>query len=354
MRALVYHGNKDLRLETVSDPKPGPGEVKLRVDYCGICATDIEEYLYGPKFISSDPPNPLTGRSIPLITGHELTATVVEASPGVEGVERGQRTVIDGVLTCGECRWCTSGRTQQCPSMAPVGFGADGGLAEYLVWPASHLVPLPENVTSRESALIEPASVAHHAVRRAGLSSGDRVAVLGVGTVGMLAMQVARAAGATVFAIDTRRMALDLARELGSDATIDASDDRIDDSLAGLTEGLGPDVVIDAAGTADTPALAVEWVRRGGRVVLVAIYTDTSRLDFNGIVESEKEIVGSIAYDRHDVEATVRLLSEGKLRTTPLISDVIGLEEVIEVGFERMLAPAKDVFRILVSPSGEG
>ena len=353
MRGLVYHGNKDLRLETVDDPEPGPGEVKLRVDYCGICATDIEEYLYGPKFIASDPPNPLTGKSLPLITGHELTATVAEPGRGVEGIDRGQRVVINGILTCGRCRWCTTGQTQQCPSMAAVGFGLDGGLAEYLVWPSSHLVPLPEHVTSKDAALVEPASVANHAVRRARLARGDRVAVLGVGTVGMLAMQIAKANGAQVFAIDTRQMSLDLAAGLGADATIRADDPHLDSTLRELTDGAGPDVIIDAAGAASTPAQAIEWVRSGGGVVLVAIYTDRPQFDFNSIVGTEKEIVGSIAYDQQDVETVVRLLSDGTLRTAPLISDIIGLEEVIGMGFERMMAPPKDVFRILVSPSGE-
>ena len=352
MLGLVYHGNKDLRLEKVDDPVPGPGEVKLRVDYCGICATDIEEYLYGPVFISSDTPNPLTGKSLPLITGHELTATVVETGKGVEGIEHG-RVVINGILTCGRCRWCTTGQTQQCPVMAPVGFASDGGLAEYLVWPASHLVPLPENVTSKEAALVEPASVANHAVRRARLAMGDRVAVLGVGTVGMLAMQIAKASGAQVFAIDPRQMSLDLARDLGADATISTNDPHIDNMIAELTDGIGPDVIIDAAGAASTPADAVRWVRRGGRVVLVAIYTDRPQFDFNSIVVTEKEIVGSNAYDQRDLEAVVRLLSDGTLKTAPLISDIIGLAEVIDVGFERMLAPTKDIFRILVSPSSQ-
>ena len=351
MKALVYHGNRDLRLETVEDLQPGPNEVKLRVDYCGICATDIEEYLYGPKFISSDPPNPLTGRSVPLVVGHELMATVSETGPGVEGVEQGQRVAIHGVLTCGRCRWCTSGQTQQCATQAFVGFGIDGGLAEYLVWPASHLVPLPENLASREAALVEPASVAGHAVRRARLTTGDRVAVLGVGTVGMLAMQIAKAAGAQVFAIDTRQMSLDLARELGADAAIDARDPHLNDAILELTDGTGPDVVLDAAGTASTPADAVRWVRKGGRVVLVAIYTDTPQFDFNSIVIDEKEMIGTVGYARLDVEESVRLLSEGSVKSAPLISDVIGLDDVIDVGYKRMLEPTKDIFRILVSPA---
>ena len=351
MKAMVYHGNKDLRYETVDEPSPGPGEVKLRIDYCGICATDIEEYIYGPKFIDSDVPNGVTGKTLPTITGHELTGTVVEVGDGVTQHRTGERAAIVGVLTCGRCRCCRSGETAQCPSLASVGFAADGGLAEYTLWPASHVLTLPEGVTSRQAALVEPSAVAAHAVRRGGISQGLSVAVLGAGTVGTLAMQVAKAMGATVFAVDRRQVSLDLARDLGADAVINSDDVDAGDALRGLTDGTGPDVVIDAAGAPDTPRMAVEWVRRGGRVVLVAIYTATTEIDFNLVVATEKEVVGSIAYDRRDVEDVLGLIESGALKTEPLISDVIGLDEVVSVGFQRMMAPTKDIFRILVAPS---
>ncbi len=351
LRALVYHGNKDLRLETVPEPAPSRGQAKIRVDYCGICATDIEEYLYGPVFISAETPNLLTGRSIPLVSGHEITGTVVEIGDDVSTTREGDRVVINGVLTCGACRWCIGGDETQCPSMAAVGFAIDGGLADYLVWPASQLVKLPDEVSSEEAALVEPASVAMHAVRRSRLRPGETVAVLGVGTVGSLAMQVAKALGARVFAVDRRKLSLDMARRLGADATIDSASVDAGAALSDLTDGVGPDVVIDAAGAADTPSLAVDWVRRGGRVLLVAIYTARASIDFNSVVGAETEIIGSLAYGQRDVEEVVRLIASGGLKTAPLVSGKIGLDDVVEKGFSRMMAPAKDVFRILVSPS---
>ncbi|MDP6422892.1 MAG: zinc-binding dehydrogenase [SAR202 cluster bacterium] len=350
MKALVYHGNKDLRLETVPEPKPGPGQVKLDIEYCGICATDIEEYLYGPVFISSDSPNPVTGRKMPLTTGHEVVATVAELGHGVTDPKVGDRVVLNGVLTCRTCRWCRLGETSQCPSMAAIGFAIDGGLADSVVWPAEQTVVLPANVSSKEAALVEPASVAVHAVRRSAASAGDRVAVIGAGTVGLLALQALKAQGAEVFAVDTRQMSLDLAAELGADAVVnpDAQDAR--DTLAELTEGIGPDIVIDAAGAATTPELAVGSVRRGGLVLLVAIYTSTPRFDFNSLVAAEVRMAGSLAYGQEDVEEAVRLIAAGQMKTLPLVSDVIRLDQVIEIGFPRMISPDKDIFRILVTP----
>ena len=223
-------------------------------------------------------------------------------------------------------------------------------LAEYLTWPADELIPLPDNVSSEAAALVEPSGVAHHCVRRAGIRPGETVAVVGAGTVGTLTMQIAKAQGARVFAVDVKQMSLDLASNLGAEVGINAAEEDAEEILKGLTEGRGPDVVIDAAGAPNTPADCLRYVRRGGRVVLVAIYTSTPEFDFNSIVAQEKTVIGTIAYTRADVQASVDLIASGKLKTTPLITDQIRLEEVIDVGFARMMAPTKDVFRILVKP----
>ncbi len=323
----------------------------MKVDYVGICATDIEEYNFGPKFISHGSPNPITGRMIPLITGHEITGTVVETGSEVSNVAPGDRVVVDTIITCGTCDRCVSERTNQCESLAVAGFALDGGLAEYMVWDASAAVRLPDHVSSEEAALIEPSAVAHHAIRQCELNAGDTLAVLGAGTVGILAIQIAKAYGLRVFAIDRRQTGLDLAEELGADATINSEDVDAGQALRDLNDGIGPDAILDAAGGSQTPALAIDWVRRGGRVVLVAIYTDTPAFDFNSIVATEIGVIGSIANGRDDLIQAVRLLSAGKLKTAPLISDYVTLDQVVDVGFKRMMAPEKDVFRILVQPS---
>ena len=351
MKAMVYHGNRDLRLEEVPEPTPAAGEVKLRIDYCGICATDIEEYEYGPLFIRHEAPHLLTGKMMPMITGHEMTGTVVETSADVTSVHVGDRAVIDGLISCNECWWCKSGQPSQCVVMGSVGFDRAGGLAEFMTWPASQVVKLPDNVPSRAAALCEPTAVAHHAVHRARPEPGQSVAVIGAGTVGMLALQVAKAAGARVYAVDQRQMSLDLATELGADAVVNSRETDPVQALRELTGGGGPDIVIEAAGAAATPRLAVEMVRSGGKVVIVAIFTSKPEFDFNSIVTKEVHVMGSLAYARADMESAVELIAAGKVNTDPLVSGVIGLDQVIEVGFARMLQPTKDLFRIIVDPS---
>lgn len=350
MKAMVYHGNKDIRLEDVEEPHPTQGEVKLRIDYCGICATDIEEYMFGPKFISTQP-NPISGQCIPIITGHELTGTVVEIGDKAEGVHLQDRVVLDGFIHCNNCWSCSRGQYSQCMSAATVGFGRNGGLAEYMTWPASNTIVLPSEVESCDAALIEPGSVAHHAVMRGQISKDDSVAVLGTGTIGLLSLQIAKTKGATVYAVDQRAMSLNLAKEFGADGIVNSSITNAKEAILALTDGTGVDVVIDAAGGPTTPQLALDLVRRGGKVILVAIYTAQPEFDFNKIVSTETTIIGSLGYERSDVQSMVNLLASCEVKTGPLISDIISLDEVIEVGFRRMLNPTKDFFRILVSGS---
>ena len=352
MKALVYHGNHDLRIQNVPYPEMGLSDAILKIDYCGICATDVEEYVYGPKFIFHDYPNPITGKKTPIITGHEITGTVKEIGNSVSDLTVGQRVVIDGILTCEKCWWCLRGFHNQCKSMATVGFAINGGLAEYMSWPASKIIPISDQISSESAALVEPASVALHAIRRADIDRyGPNVAVLGAGTVGILAIQSAKALGARVIAIDNRAMGLELASRLGADDVINSTGIDLVKTLSNLTNGRGPDVIVDAAGGKDTPELSIESVRSGGRVVLVAIYTNEPQFDFNNIVGRELDVVGSIGYERQDVEEVVNMISAGDLNPEELVSDVIRLDEILEKGFPRMLAKSKDVFRILVSPS---
>ena len=352
MKAMVYRGNRKLDLEEVPDPVAGYGEVVIKVDYCGICATDIEEYIYGPNFIDAHKSNMVTGEKMPFITGHEITGTVSEVGAETKRDLLGKRVVIDGILSCKKCSRCDAGDTSQCLlGMAAVGFACDGGLAEYMKWPSDQVIVLPDNVTSIEAALVEPASVAMHAVDKANIIRGHKVVIIGAGTVGLLSLQLAKNIGAYVSVIDVREVSLSKAIELGADKVINASMENVTEFSRNVSAHERPDVVIDAAGGRDTADTAIDLVRNGGRVVLVAIYSANNIVDFNKLVGTEKEVVGSLAYVRRDVERVVNLLTEGKLHTKPLVSEVISLDEVKSKGFERMMSPDKDIFRILVKPS---
>jgi len=196
MLAVRWHARGDVRVEEVPPPAPpGPGEVQLRVRWCGICGTDLEEWLAGPVFIPAAVPHPLTGARAPLILGHEFAGVVVAAGAGVTGPLPGQRVAVDTIVSCGSCHWCRRGEVTRCPALGALGLHADGGLAELCNAPARMCLPVPDTVADDAAALAEPLAVAVRALRRGGLRPGERVAVVGAGTVGLMTVQAAAALG---------------------------------------------------------------------------------------------------------------------------------------------------------------
>ena len=352
MKALVYYGNKDIRLEkNWPDPKlKDDNDAVIKINYTGICATDIEEWQFGPLWMQSGEKNPYSGKMIPLVAGHEITGEVLELGKGVKDLNIGDRVVVNNVIHCNRCFWCLNGQGGGCSGMCVAGFMDDGGLAEFMRWPASHLIRISDNVPTENAALMEPTMVACHAVRKSGVKPGDNVAVLGCGTVGLLTVQVLKAAGAKVTALDIRKESLDLAKLLGANFVFNTSDSDIINSMFDITDGIGHDIVFETAGGAETPRLAINYTRKGGRTILVGIYSAEPKMDFNEIVNSEREVIGSVAASPGDMEAAVHLLNEGKIDATPLISEVVSLDNVIQEGYERMNKGMKDVFRVLVKP----
>src|SRR5436309_11108005 len=198
MQALRFHAARDLRIEDVQEPSaPGPGEVLVRTAACGICGTDLHEYVAGP-IVTPVEPHPLTGAQNPQILGHEFAGDVVSSGPGVTSVAEGDRVAIMPLAYCGRCAYCKRGLQHLCTTMACVGLShAWGGMGERATVAEYQVVRLPDGVTYRQGALIEPAAVAAYGVERAGVAPGDAVLVTGAGPIGALAALCARAAGAS-------------------------------------------------------------------------------------------------------------------------------------------------------------
>ncbi len=343
MRALRYYGRQDMRLEDVPIPDPADDEARLSIMYASICQTDVERWWHGPTM--------RRWRTPPRTVGHETAGRIDAVGAKVRGLSVGDRVMVNNIRPCRECYWCIRGLQSSCADVSSAGFALDGGLAEYMVWPESHLIKLPDNIPDVRTPLIEPTSVAVHATRRSGVKAGDTVAVIGCGTVGMLTMQVLRAAGARVIAGDLRAQSLDLALKLGMDAAVNTGDDDALEQVLELTDGIGADIVVETAGAVVTPRIAISWTRPGGRTVLVGIHAAGNEFDFNEIVGTEKTVLGSVAASPGDMEKGIQLIADGKIVLDDLVSAVIPLDRVMEDGFERMRRPEKDVFRIMVSPN---
>jgi (R,R)-butanediol dehydrogenase/meso-butanediol dehydrogenase/diacetyl reductase len=352
MQAALWYARDDIRIEEIPEPAgPGPGEVIIKVDACGICGTDLEEYRAGPLLIPVGEPNPLTGRKAPIVLGHEFAGEVVEVGRGVTAFRPGDRVAPDVLIYCGTCFWCQRHQVSLCDKLAALGLSGDGGLAEYCKAPTAMCIKLPNGMSYEHAALAEPLSVAVRAIRKGRVSLGDKVAIVGGGTIGLFCLQAARVAGATaVYVVEPHPWRRSLALQLGADAAIDPAAAPAAEQLRGLT-GIGPDVVVDASGAPAATLSAIEAVRSGGRVVIVALPIKATSINFLSVVSTEKEIIGSLShvYDE-DYAAAIRLLGDGRVQAEPLISDRIPLGDLLSHGLHRLEAQAADTLKILVKP----
>ena len=354
MKAAVWHHRKDIRVEEFPDPEsPSDDQVKLRVKWCGICGTDLEEYLYGPLFIPVDAPNPITGRIAPMVMGHEFVGEIVEVGPQVHDLHAGDHVAVDTLLHCGECYYCRQHQVSLCEKLAIMGLSTDGGLAEYINAPRYMLFQYPSAVKDEFAALAEPASVCVRAVSKSRLQDGETVVVVGAGTIGLLTMQVAKAMGAArVIMVEVEKNRRDLAMALGAVAAIDPKDGDPILAIKRLTGGLGADVVLECAGSIPAMSLSPELARKLGRVVFVGLHNEPVPIRLVDVVIGEKELIGSFSHVfDEDFSSAVDLISRGKIIPEPLITARIPLEELVPRGLEELASTRARHLKILVSPS---
>lgn len=355
MRAAVYHGPGDVRVEETDTRPIGPADVEIEVAYCGICGSDVHEYTAGPIAIPEDDPHPLTGDTLPLTMGHEFSGTVIEVGPDVANVEIGDRVTVNPAIWCGECQFCRRGDYHLCVAGGSIGLaGWGGGLAERVVVPASQIVPVPQDVSLEAAALAEPYSVALHAVRRSNLRPGDDAAVFGAGPIGLAIAQVAQVAGAgRTFVSEPQPGRRRVAERIGAE-TVDPTEADPVRLVSARTDG-GVDVAYEAAGVDSALRQAIRTTLKGGEVTLVSVFEGDAAVKPNFLMMAERSIVGSIAYETgpHAADSefadVLAWFAEGRLDPLPLVTDRIDLDSVVEAAFEA-LADAPEQVKVLVSP----
>lgn len=353
MKAVRWHGVRDVRVDEVAEPRPGPGEVLVEVAACGLCGSDLHEYLHGPVYIPRTP-HPLTGVVPPVTLGHEFAGRVAEVGPQVAGLRPGDRVAVNPCLTCGTCRWCRSGRPNHCARLGTLGLSRDGALAPLVAVPAGSCHVLPPGVSDEAGAMVEPLAVAIHARRRAALRGGERVAILGAGPIGLLVLQVARAHGAAwVVVLEPREGRRRLAQLLGADAVVDPAAADPARTVDELTGGARADAVFECVGSAAAVQTAVRTAGKGGRVVLVGLTPEPVSVNALQLLAHEKAIVGSSAYVDEFPEA-IALLATNGVHVEPLITGRVAVDRSVEDGLEALLQPETPHVKILVTPRGGG
>lgn len=324
MRASFLHGIRDVRLETVTRPAPGPGEVLLKLASVGVCGSDVHYYLEGRIGVQVV--------TAPIIMGHEPSAYVAGLGPDVAGLQVGQLVAVEPGISCGECEPCQRGHPNLCLHIRFCGTPPiDGVFAEYTVMPAANCFPLPEGFSPGEAALLEPLGIALHSVDLAHLQPGQTVAVLGAGPIGLLTAAVARAAGAgEVYLTEPLAYRREFAAGYIADAVFDPTSQDVVAAIKQRTGGRGVDVAFEAAGVAETPQQAAAVACAGGKVILIGIQAD-DQIVFNASTVRHKGLtIKSVRRMKHTYPRAIRLVQAGMVDLQPLITHRFPLSRIGE------------------------
>jgi len=343
MKALLLEEYRKLTITDMPQPKVGEHDVLVQIKACGICGSDIHGF------------DGSSGRRVPpLIMGHEAAGVVAEIGSAVTKTKEGDRVTFDSMVSCGQCFYCQRSEMNLCDNRRVLGVSCEdyrqhGCFAEYAVVPEHIIYPMPDNLPFEHAAMIEPVSVAVHAVKRTPISKGDTAAVIGVGMIGLLVVQALKAAGCSkVIAVDLADEKLKLAQELGADLCINPKTHDTAKSIQEATEGRGADVTMEVVGATPTVKSAIESTRKGGHVTLVGNLAPEVDFPLQSVVTRELTIYGSCASNGEYPEC-IDLLARGIIQVDPLISAKDTLEKGAE-WFERLYTAESGLMKVILQP----
>lgn len=336
MKAIQIPAPADLRVVDIEKPEVKSGEVLLKIKYVGFCGSDLNTFLGR---------NPMV--KLPVIPGHEVGATIEAVGTDVPaGFMADMPVTVNPYTNCGTCAACRNGRVNACEHNETFGVQRNGAMSEYLSLPWQKVIPA-DGISPRDCALIEPMSVGFHAVSRGQITDIDTVLVIGCGMIGIGAIVRAALRGATVIAVDLDDEKLALAKRIGADYTVNSKTENLHERLQIITNGLGPDVVIEAVGSPATYIMAVNEVAFTGRVVCIGYAKSEVTFQTKYFVQKELDIRGSRNALPEDFRAVVRYLQQGDCPLEEFISNIVHPEETLNAMQQWSAAPGK-VFRILV------
>jgi 2-desacetyl-2-hydroxyethyl bacteriochlorophyllide A dehydrogenase len=336
MRAAFFEGNQTIRVGPCVPVPPGPGEVRIRVEYCGICGTDL--HLFHGAMAHR--------LRLPHVMGHEMSGVIESIGSDVAGWHAGDRITVRPLQPCDDCPACRAGHRHICQNLKFIGIDVPGALQGLWTVPAHTLHRLPDSLSLRHAAMIEPIAVACHDIRMGALGSGEHAVVIGGGPIGMLIALVAQSRGAHVLMSEVNPFRLKLARDLGIEAVNPAETD-----FAGLvnqkTGGAGADVVFEVSGSAAGVEMMTMLPRTRGRIVVVAIFGEAPKVDLFRFFWRELKLTGARVYEPADFDDAIALAASGLLPLDRLITTVVPLDGLGD-GL-RQMERGGDAMKILVN-----
>ncbi|MFC7321758.1 galactitol-1-phosphate 5-dehydrogenase [Halobacillus campisalis] len=347
MKALNLYGKQDLRFEETKEPAiEKEDDVIVKVMAVGICGSDISRYSKLGPYIQG------------MTFGHEFSGIVSEVGSQVEHIQVGDRVAGCPTYYCGSCESCRKGELSRCEHLTVIGARHPGAYAEYVKLPLENIISLPEQVDFETAALIEPSSVVAHGFYRTTMEPGEEVAIMGCGSIGLLAIQWAKIFGAKkVYAIDIDEVKLETAQKVGADVLINSVERAAHEQINEHTKGQGVDVAIESAGSPVTSAQIFALPKKGGEVVFMGIpYADIQieRFYFERIVRNELKVLGSwnaisSPFPGKEWEASVHYMRTGEINVKPMISHKLHLHDGPET-FGRIINRKEDYVKVLFEP----
>jgi len=344
VRAAVYHGAGDIRVEDVPDPSPAPGELVLEIHAAGICGTDVGEYVHGPVSYAAEG----------LVPGHEFSGRVAALGKGVGGFDVGAVVASGAGISCGECFQCRAGRTNLCLSYSTIGLQRDGALAQYVAVPAATCIDVgPHGLDEETAALSQPMAIAVHSMRRGRPAPGEEVVVIGAGGIGAFLTYAAARAGARVTVVDLLPERLELALALGAaDAISPPEDATLEEVFA--DRGVQPSVIYEVTGLPGVLDEAAEALVPGGRLVVVGLQANPLEVDLRRLTLTEVEWIGTNAHVCDaDLPEAIRLLAARESRWTDVAPTMLPLTELVSDGIRPMADGRSTRIKTLIDPWAE-
>lgn len=318
MKAAVLHGAYDIRTEQVPDPVLEPHAVIIKVKACGVCGSDLHVYKKD-------------GRE-GTIFGHEFSGDVAAVGADVKEIQVGQRVTAIGFRTCGTCFWCSQGKAHRCSNLALLGYQLPGAMAEYVAIPFAalgrNIFPLPDELSYEDGACVEPLSVSLFSVKRGRPVENNSVIVLGAGVIGLNAIQVLKAMGASrVLATGRRAARLSAAKLCGADIVVNAAEENVIETLSEATSGMGVDMVVECAGVQETFDQAVEMTRGGGKILLVGVFEKALNWDPAKVMAKNLNLIGCLG---GNFPGSIEMIRSGKVNVKPYVTHRFSLDEAVE------------------------
>jgi (R,R)-butanediol dehydrogenase/meso-butanediol dehydrogenase/diacetyl reductase len=328
------------------DTDPGPGEVKLRVAYCGICGSDMHEYEMAQPLRTMGVMQP--------VMGHEFSGTVVAVGEGVTSVRAGQKVVGNPGPGCGDCGYCVSGREELCrtggPATGGTGYTRPGAYAEWVTISERSTVVLPDHADLRHAALTEPLAVARHALKRADYDPDQALVVTGAGPIGLLTVIAARHMGGSKIVVsEPLQGRRDAAARCGASHVVEPRE--LIDAVHKLTAGEGAPVSVDCSGLPAGIAGCTDATARGGRIVLAGVGEQPYSLDILRSIINEYSYIGALGYSRAEFIETASMIAARDIDVSPVISEVVRVEQTPDA-FARLSEGRDGLCKVLVSPDG--